>query len=342
MPIHSRYLEHMVKARSMFLPSALCQYVDLLCHLFDVRPYTELVETIAHGDDIVRLTHRSHTVHGFVADIHYASGVNLPLLLTTEEAVEILSVARLRRNFLPRTRPVSLFFSKLPRELRDKVYNFIFPRKHCSMDEEVGRFTELDLLGSLGDPSGFYFPLATGSGLLLVNQRMREEALPVAYRMTAFELEDIDELIKLLLAVGQIGRENIVSLAFGWQSNSENDFTWDEAPGKIRREDIDPTKVDFEGSEFQDPYLTLPVIHVQICLQLLRQCGRLTDLRLSFEKELVDIIDPDAFKANVGIRGLTSLRGLKRVTIQSFEHEPLDHKEGVVRWLKEQLESPVA
>lgn len=45
----------------------MCQYVDLLCHLFDVRPYTEPVETIAHGEDIVRLTHRNLIVHGFVA-----------------------------------------------------------------------------------------------------------------------------------------------------------------------------------------------------------------------------------------------------------------------------------
>lgn len=93
--------------------------------------------------------------------------------------------------------------------------------------------------------------------------------------------------------------------------------------------------------EFEDPSLTMPVIHVETCLQLLKQCGRLTTLRLSFERELLDIIDPDAFKANLGIRGLSSLRGFKRVEIQSFDHESLDHEVGVVRWLKEQLESPV-
>ena len=171
----------------------MCQYVDLLCHLFDVRPYTVLVETIAHGGDIVRLTHRSHTVHGFVADIHCTSGVDLPLLLTTEDAVKIVSAARLRRNFLPGTGPISLFFSKLPRELRDKVYNFLFPRRHWSMEEEVGRFTELDLIGSLGDPSGFYFLFAIDSELLMVNQQMREGILLSTYGKTSLQLKDIDD-----------------------------------------------------------------------------------------------------------------------------------------------------
>lgn len=183
--------------------------------MFEVVQYTELVETIAHGDNIIRLTHRSHIVYGFAADINYSFGVNLPFLLTKDEAVKILSVARLRRSSVPSISPVSLFFSKLPRELRDRVYEFVLPRQHWSMDEEVGRVTELDLLGSLGDLSGFYFPLAAESGVLTVNQQMREEALPLAYRTTSFELDDIDELIKLLLAIGQIGRENIVSLAFG-------------------------------------------------------------------------------------------------------------------------------
>ncbi|KAL8659989.1 MAG: hypothetical protein Q9226_000152 [Calogaya cf. arnoldii] len=257
-----------------------------------------------------------------------------------------MSVARLRRSTVPSINPVALFFNKLPRELRDRVYEFVFKRHYWLTDEEVSRVTQpdlpkLDLLGCIGDPSGIYFPLAAESGILAVSQQMREEALPVAYRTTSFELEGIDELIQLLLAIGQNGRENIESLAFGWQSNCENDFTWDEAPGKIRQKDTNITNNNFEGMEFDDPLLTLPVVHVETCLQLLNQCGRLTDLRLRFEREVIDIINPDAFKTNVGIQGLSSLRGIRRVDIQSLEYESLSHEEGVVRWLKEQLESPV-
>ncbi|KAL8853767.1 MAG: hypothetical protein Q9221_001410 [Calogaya cf. arnoldii] len=257
-----------------------------------------------------------------------------------------MSVARLRRSTVPNLNPVSLFFNKLPRELRDRVYEFVFQRHHWLTDEEVSRVTqpdlpELDLLGCIGDPSGIYFPLAKESGILTVSRQMREEALPVAYHTTSFELEDIDEVIQVLLAIGQIGRENIESLAFGWQSNCENDFTWDEAPGRIRQKDTNITNNNFEGVEWDDPLLTLPVVHVETCLQLLRQCGRLTDLRLRLERELFDFVNPDAFKTNVGIQGLSSLRGIRRLDIQSLEHESLSHEEGIVRWLKEQLESPV-
>ena len=283
-------------------------------------------------------------MYGFTADIHYEFGVDLPLLLTEDEVIQIMSVARLQGS--PRSSHVSSFFSKLPRKLRDRIYSFVLPRQSWSMGDHLFTVPELFLVESIGDLSRFYFPLSTPSisatdlGILSVSPQMREEALPLALRRISFQLDDIDDLIKLLLNIGQTGRENIESLEFGWYSTAEVDFTWDEAPGKVGREDIDPTKVISGGTEFKDPCLTLPVIHVETCLQLLKQCARLTDLRLHFEKELIDIIRPDAFKANVGIQGLSYIRGLRIVEIRSLENHPLE-QEGVVRWLKEQLESPV-
>ncbi|KAL8773443.1 MAG: hypothetical protein Q9209_001546 [Squamulea sp. 1 TL-2023] len=199
--------------------------------------------------------------------------------------------------------PVSPFFSKLPRELRDRIYDFASPRQQWELDEAVSMVTELDLLGSI-EP-----------GILTVNHQ-------------------------LLLGIGRIGRENIESLEFRWQSKAEFEFTRDEAPGIVRREDIVLSKVALDGMELEDPFFTLPVVHVETCLQLLKQCNRLTDIRLILEKELIDVMNPDAFKAHVGIRGLSSIRGLKRVEIWSFDQEPLE-QEGVARWLKEQMESPV-
>lgn len=48
--------------------------------------------------------------------------------------------------------------------------------------------------------------------MLRVNKQMRQEALPLAYRRTVFHLSDLDDLIKLLILVGDIGRNNIESL----------------------------------------------------------------------------------------------------------------------------------
>ena len=69
-----------------------------------------------------------------------------------------------------------------------------------------------DFTGSIGDPSGFYFPLSSETNVLRVNRQMRQEALPIAYRRTVFHLDDMDDLIKLLAAVGRVGRDNIESL----------------------------------------------------------------------------------------------------------------------------------
>ncbi|KAL8790644.1 MAG: hypothetical protein Q9213_000492 [Squamulea squamosa] len=284
------------------------------------------VETIAYCGDTVRLTHRSHTVYGYLADIHYKFGVDLPLLLTKAEAFKILSAARLRR--CSDSSPVSSFFGKLPRELRDRIYDFALPRQRWALDEDVSIVTELDLLGSI-EP-----------GILTVNHQMREEALPLAYRKTRFQVGDIDDLIKLLLAIGRVGRENIESLEFCWQSKAEFDFTRDEAPGIVRREDIDLSKTTLDGMELEDPFFSLPVVHVETCLQLLKQCGRLADIRLILEKKLIEVMNPEAFKIQGGIRGLSSIRGLKRVEIWSYDQEPLE-QEGVARWLKEQMESTV-
>ena len=89
---------------------------------------------------------------------------------------------------------------------------------------------------------------------------MRKEALPWAYRSISFELNDIDNVVKLLLGISKIGRENIKILAFGWQSNCETDFEWDEAPGKVT----------VECTRNKDLLLTLPVIYVDTCIKLLK------------------------------------------------------------------------
>ncbi|KAI4264809.1 MAG: hypothetical protein L6R42_000108 [Xanthoria sp. 1 TBL-2021] len=211
-----------------------------------------------------------------------------------------------------------MFFDKLPRGLRDTIYDFVFPQQYWSMDEDVSRITDLDLLGSMSDLSGFYFPLAPESGILAVNQQMREEALRWAYRSTSFELDGIDDVVKLLLGISEIGRDNVRSLAFGWQSSSESDFERHEAPGKVT----------VEGTVIKDLFLTLPVIHVDTCMQLLKQCGRLTHLRLNFEKELIDNLEPRAFKATAGIRKLSSLRGLGKTNTVHTRREAWYQQEG--------------
>lgn len=209
-------------------------------------------------------------------------------------------------------------FFKLPKELRDKIYIFALPKGEWKIGD-VDSSNELNFAGGIGDPSGFYFPLSSLT-VLRVNRQMRQEALPLAYRRTVFHLDDMDDLIKLLIAVGDIGRDNIESLELAWQSRTDFECQWAEAP------------VPNEHS------LTLPTLHVAKCVQLLKQCKSLRFLRLYFESDLILGMSPDAYKADPGICELCSVRGIERVEIWDLGYELLEQC-GFVKWLKEAIES---
>ncbi len=209
-------------------------------------------------------------------------------------------------------------FFKLPKELRYKIYDFTLPKGEWKIrDIEISN--DLNFAGSIGDPSGFYFPLSSLT-VLRVNKQLRQEALPLAYRKTVFHLDDIDDLIKLLIAVGDIGRDNIESLELVWQSRSDFECQWAEAP------------VPNEHS------LTLPTLHVAECVQLLKQCTSLRFLRLYFDSDLLLGMSPGAFKADPGICELCSLRGVERVEICDLRYKSLEER-GFVKWLKAAIES---
>lgn len=72
----------------------------------------------------------------------------------------------------------------------------------------------------LGNFGGFCFPFSReekpGHSTLQVCKQMRAEALPYAFRHTHFEVWGLDELMKLLLMLGRVGRTNVESLTFTW------------------------------------------------------------------------------------------------------------------------------
>lgn len=150
---------------------------------------------------------------------------------------------------------------------------------------------------------------------------MRQEALPFAYRTTTFHLDDMDDLTKLLVAVGRIGRDNIESLQFPWESRTDSACKWDEFPHS------------------EDNYLKLPSLHVSGCVQLLQQCKRLKHLRLHFESELMLNIPPADFMADPGIQGLCSIRSIRRLQLRGLGDEPLEQCY-LAKWLKETMACP--
>lgn len=75
----------------------------------------------------------------------------------------------------------------------------------------------------MSDSSDFYFSLSKKLTVLRINRQMRQETLPLAYRRTVFHLNDMNDLIKLLIAVGKIGRDSIESLKLTWKSRVDSE-----------------------------------------------------------------------------------------------------------------------
>lgn len=153
----------------------------------------------------------------------------------------------------------------------------------------------------LGDPSGYYFPLSKQIPLLLASKRLRHETLPLAFRHTTFRLDDMDDLAKLFVAVGQIGRANIESLLFPWTSRSDIQSMWEKFP------------------QAEDNHLKLPSLHVSTCMKLLHQCSRLRKIRILFDEELLRNISADEFKTNEGIQSLCSMQRFPHVEILGLD-----------------------
>ncbi len=182
-------------------------------------------------------------------------------------------------------------------------------------------FERDNLPRGIGDPSGFYYPLSKDLVVLRATKQMRLEALPLAYRRTTFVLDDLDDVIKLLVAVGQVGRENIERLRFPWESITDLESTW---------------KAGLPSSSYEDS-LKLPVLHASRCVQLLRQCKRLKYLRISFEEDLIWGVEPDDFMTDPGIKELCSLRGITRLEVWDLGDSSLEHGR-VAKLLREKIE----
>lgn len=215
----------------------------------------------------------------------------------------------------------SIFF-KLPRELRTRIYEFSIPDREWKVGDN-DFFNAMAFSGSIGDPTGFYFPFGEEQlSLLRVSKQMRQEALPIAYRRTFFRLDGIDEFIKVALAIGGIGRANIEAVEFAWESRS----------------DFQHQVYDDDGGDFDDLRIRLPTLHVQRCIQLLKECRRLKHLRLYFDEDIVSDTAFADLKDELGIKQLASCGWIKELDIQSLECTSLDQYE-FVKWLKRKMES---
>ncbi|PGH16522.1 hypothetical protein AJ79_01627 [Helicocarpus griseus UAMH5409] len=268
-------------------------------------------QAITHGQDsILFKSTNQHALYGFAVDFRYDFDFNLPLQLTRSHAHRAMSVAKLKNN--PRSFNTEAMFFKLPRMLRDIIYTFAIPKGRWTIPDN-NFFNQTSFAGGLGDPSGFYFPLSRKLAVLGVNRQMRQEALPLAYRRTTFLLDDIDEVIQLAISIGKIGRDNIRSLEFSWESRSDS-----------------------STQPFEDGICSrLPNLHALRCVQLLKQCKKLNTLVIYFNSWVVDR-PLDEFMANQAIRDLCSVKVMDKIYLQILD-DVIEFE--TVKWLKENMVS---
>ncbi|KAF1961562.1 hypothetical protein CC80DRAFT_193879 [Byssothecium circinans] len=293
----------------------------------------ERTQMISHDRNRVVLTQTGLVgFYRFAVDIRYDFGLHVPLLFNEDEACRTLSVAKaIMSTKLPPRKPhksvakpqsckthmATSWFFKFPQEIRGEIYAFaVSDGTWCIEDVDV--FDKFSLTRAIGDQSGFYFPLSKRLGILSVNKQMRQEALPLAYGLTTFHLDDMDDLLKLFIMVGKMGRDNIEAIYFSWESRSDLECKWEENP------------------HLDNHSLTLPSLHAMECVQMLKQCKRLRSLRLYFERDLIEQIAPEVFKTNPSIAELRSIH-IKKVEVWSPAHESLEHC-SLVSWLREGME----
>jgi hypothetical protein len=196
----------------------------------------------------------------------------------------------------------SLF--KLPAEIRELIYSFSIPNRDLSI-RDLETFSRRAFPQALGDPAGFLFQLGREPEVLHVSRRMRREALPFAYRKTNFKLDDMDEAVRLLIAVGSIGRDNITSLQFPWMSRVEIAHRWEVCP------------------DAGDNDTRLPCLQVPSCIGLLRSCKRLAVLRICIEKDVIEDSSETQFITDPGLTALATL-GVRSFEILDSTEESLE------------------
>jgi hypothetical protein len=201
---------------------------------------------------------------------------------------------------------------RLPQEIRERIFTLCIPEAEAQYTSrnQGNPISTATFPTSLGDPSGFYFPIHTSSsiGLLGVSRQLRSETLPLAYSATSFQFGDIDDAIKGLLAIGTIGRAAVRRISLSWTSQADAGIPSADSPTNSPN-----------GTK-------LPWLHTELCVRLLKECRRLEFLQIRLEEAALKGTGLATFCADGGVRALT--------TVRVREVQVLPEKNVRAKWLK--------
>jgi hypothetical protein len=215
----------------------------------------------------------------------------------------------------PAEENVPATFKRLPREVRDIIYGktLRFSKIEIPTQDEINQYTQFPEI--IGDCTGFFWSPRDCESLSLC-KALRAEILPVAYENTSFEARDMDDMMKLLIAMGSVGRRSVGHLDFPWESAVDSEQRWQDENGAM----------------------ALPSLHVRLCLYLLAECVGLKSLTLRFEPFSLAEIPLNDFQRDEGIAGLASIKHVGRVSILDYLGDSLDDQ-AHIQWLKHEMET---
>ncbi|KAF5139538.1 hypothetical protein E5D57_003334 [Metarhizium anisopliae] len=105
------------------------------------------------GDSIIVKRIPESGRHYFAVDIKYHFGLEIPLLVTKEEASAVISVAKTWQATMPEAGRKTSALLSLPREIREKIYELTLCQGRWWIADEDGP-TRRDFCRAMGDPVG--------------------------------------------------------------------------------------------------------------------------------------------------------------------------------------------
>ncbi|KAI0016479.1 hypothetical protein F4780DRAFT_759181 [Xylariomycetidae sp. FL0641] len=308
------------------------RYGDQICERessgYRLSPKCSLITGLGETEiELKRLRGMGH--YRYLLDLRYSFGLAVRVLLKEEEAEQVTALQKSQAEV--QGSQSSILFS-LPPEIRDKIYDLVSSEVdgdnhtfyHFTVVDDNAAIQSLTITDSL-HRSGNLRPLRLAGQdirILQVCRQLREEALPWVYRNARLPFASLEETLKLLLLIGDVGCSNIQRLRLDWFN------LWDSEK--------------LENEHRNDPRLSLctlawPYTTTDPCVRLIHQCHRLRHISIRFDDDWLLRVPEQDFKQDTRIRGLCALRGIQEVEILGLDFQPIEEDCPLAQWLSDQL-----
>ncbi len=201
-------------------------------------------------------------------------------------------------------------FQKLPAELRNKIYRYVFDEEGIQVYP-----TSIQRTDSLEYRRG----TKSRSNLLCVCSQLYHESLPYRYRDTPFYLNTVSDLLTFLKRIGPVARANITTIHLNWFHG--------------------PLETAAEAFKLLASCTSLVELWLGICERRL-----VRDFKCSCDGHLeADGQQATSLRCIKGMSELRQIRGLNQVTIFPLDtlRLPKMFKDiGFTRWMKEGMMAP--